>query len=219
MRAASLANEMKTHGFASGDAQTDLLVTKRLEAYVLSHVSQIYSRTATGASQPGAWKISFTATAPAGTPGVTHSRIAVGGTAPVQGMAGKAPTDPGNASKEDAVGPGFGIFSGSIDGKRSTLSPALAPADKKFVDGTYVLGSGTADEDARCRKIKVALDDWARAIACVAAHEIGHSVGCSHLDEPFSVMKSQGSPGEWSDPRTGFIGQSVTELDASLGRH
>jgi hypothetical protein len=217
-RAAQFSSDMQGHGLLSGDTTTDTLVKNRIEVGVLATVALDYGLTFDGQSQPGAWKISFTSQALPGTAGTDYSRECVGGPAPQQGLLGLSILDLGNQHEDDNNQPGYGIFSGSISGDNSVLSPSLTVADLPYVNGTYTLGSGSASQDARMKLILAVIDDWGRSLGHVTAHEIGHSVGLQHVPGQLSIMNAACTSSQLSDPRMCFDPTNAAVLDANLGK-
>ncbi|MEZ0230177.1 MAG: Ig-like domain-containing protein [Planctomycetota bacterium] len=216
------SNDMGAKGLRSGDAATDKLASDRAKVLILSYTSQKYFRTEDGKSVSAkSWKISFSSVKPTGSPGTGHSRESVGGRYGGGGsVLGVSLLDSGNRRKEDNARQGsLGIFTASIGGLRSRLSPALTVADKKYLDGTYTLGSGTAAEDARMKAVLTALDDWGHAVGSVVAHEVGHSVGLQHDEsDPKGLMKAATSGTLMSDKTSHFSARSSATLDANLGK-
>jgi hypothetical protein len=218
LRASQFQSDMQKHGLLSSDAIVNGLAKSRIMASLLGNLSMKYGRTPDGKGQPGAWKISFTAQRPAGTPGKDFSREAVGGLPPSQGTLGISNMDTGNRFKDDNAKAGSGIFSAVIFGVDSKLDPFLNANDKKFLDGSYTLGSGSATDDARMVRIHTVIDDWSRALSSVTAHECGHSVGLSHVDSALSIMDSASTSSQLSEPRLFFVQSSAQILDANLGK-
>ncbi|MCI0341860.1 MAG: IPT/TIG domain-containing protein [Planctomycetales bacterium] len=67
----------------------------------------------------------------------------------------------------------MGVFTANIgNGWASSLSPALSSTDQQYLDGTTTSG-------ARYNAVHSFLQQFARRIAFVTAHEIGHDVGLS----------------------------------------
>ncbi len=218
LRAAQFASDMQKHGLLSNDATTDSLAKSRIMASLLGTLSMKYGRTFDGKGQPGAWKISFTTQRPSGTPGKDFSREAVGGLPPSSGTLGISNMDTGNRYKDDNSKSGSGIFSAVIFGVDSKLDPFLSASDRKYLEGSDTLGSGTATEDARMVRIHSVIDDWARAMGSVTSHECGHSVGLSHVDQQLSIMDSASTNTQLSEPRTYFYPTSAQLLDQNLGK-
>jgi hypothetical protein len=217
LRAAQFSQDMQKHGLLSSDATTNGLAKARIMASLVGTLSMKYGRTHDGKGQPGAWKISFTTQKPAGTAGKDYSREAIGGLPPSQGTLGISNMDTGNNSKDDNGKAGSGIFASVIFGVDSKLDPMLSANDRQYLDGTYALGSGTAQQDARMVRVHTVIDDWSRALASVTAHECGHSVGLTHVDAQLSIMDSASTDSQLSEPRTHFYPSSAALLDANLG--
>ena len=111
----------------------------------------------------------------------------------------------------------LGVFSAVIYGRESVLRPSLRSSDLRYLDGSYVLGEGTASEDRRFRDVLDALNDWAHALACIAAHEVGHSVGLSHDTQAGAgIMRPTISRYALSDRNFQFGSASAAVLDRSL---
>jgi hypothetical protein len=221
LRAAAFQDDLARHGLASSDAATNDLARRKVMVAVLKATSMAYERTSDGARVPGrSWKISFTPTKPQGTAGGDYSREAVGGRHVNSGrILGASIFDGGNQGREDnAIAGRLGIFSQQIQGLRSRLDPPLTPADKKFLDGSYALGT-SAQEDARMRALLTVVEDYGRAVGIVTAHEVGHSVGLPHDDNDASgIMRTATSPQILSNPQTAFGPGSVRLLDQNLKR-
>lgn len=222
LRADLFAQDMASHGLAAGDPETDRLMRERVMEGLLSHLSEKYNLDEDGNAVPTlSWKVSFTSDKPSGTPGRSFSREAVGGThEDGSGTLGVSYLDLGNRRKEDNDDLGeLGIFSASIFGRDSVLRPSLSAADKRYLDGTYLLGDGSRSEDQRFSRIRAVADDWAHALAVVTAHEVGHSVGLEH-DESSArgIMRPALSRTLLSDEATSFAAPSAQTLDSNLGK-
>lgn len=220
LRADLFAQDVASHGLSSGDAQTDRLMQDRIKDELLSFLSQKYKLSGDGSAIPRrSWKISFTQDKPPGRAGRNFSREAVGGTHEDGSRTlGVSYLDTGNRRKEDNDDLGeLGIFSASIDGRDSTLRPSLRTSDRRYLDGTYLLGDGTPADDRRFRRVRQVASDWAHALAVVTAHEAGHSVGLEH-DESNSrgIMKAALSRYLLSDLATRFADASALTLDSNL---
>lgn len=231
--------DMRRRGLLSGDAATDQAMLLRLQSLVLQRVNELYRRGNRGEAQSGrSWKISFTAKRPQADPlvfpgvstprvGVDYSRMEVGGDG--GGTHGRVPrNDYGNRQKEDNSGSRWGVFSGSIRGADSTLSPALTASDRGYVDGSYHLGDGDAAADRRFLRVQEVSTDWATALASTTAHEVGHSVGCPHTGKSrwgwtyragprLSLMRHKKTASILSSRETRFYSGNVKRLDQSLG--
>lgn len=223
VRAALLPQDFAAHGLRSGDAATDQLARDLVLGQALAWASQKYGRTSRGQPVAGqSWKLSFTAAAPANSnPGQGHSREACGGVhQQSNGILGSSLYDPGNQNREDNANPGrLGIFCRVIFGTRSTLDPALVASDRRYLEGSYTLGSGTDAEDARLNAILRAASDWGHALGSVIAHEVGHSVGLPHDEsDPNGLMRAAASSSALSNTATRFSGPSAQRLDQNLGR-
>ena len=220
LRASLWAQDLASHGLSSGDAVTDRLMRERVEDDLLSFLSQKYKLSGDGAPIRGrSWKISFTPTKPSGTPGRNYSREVVGGSHEDGSRTlGVSYLDPGNRRREDNDNLGeLGIFSASIDGRNSTLRPALQASDRRYLDGSYLLGDGSSADDSRFRRIRQVASDWAHALSVVTAHEAGHSVGLDHDEsDPRGIMKAALSRTLLSDHATRFADPSALTLDANL---
>ena len=220
LRADLFTQDMAARGLNSGDAVLDRLARDRVIDQVLSFLSQKYKLDSGGAGIAGqSFKISFTAEAPAGRPGRNYSREVVGGThQDGDGILGVSYLDLDNDSREDNDDLGrLGIFSASIEGRRSTLRPGLTPSDLRYLDGSYQLGAGSRSDDRRFERIRRTISDWAHALAVVTAHEVGHSVGLEH-DESHGrgIMQAALSSSLLSDLDTRFADPSLTTLRDTL---
>lgn len=214
--------DLRAHGMRSDDPGTDALLEARVIDAVLSWTSRMYERGPDGASLPRGFRISFTRNDPPGTAGSRYSREAVGGRhQDGPGTLGVSWLDYGNRRKEDNATAGqLGIFSASINGRVSTLSPALQASDRRYLDGSYRLGDGSSSDDRRFQRVREAAADWGHALAVVVAHEVGHSVGLDHDEaDADSIMHPTLSRWMLSDPATAFSPASAAELERSLGRH
>ena len=220
LRADLFAADLAAHGLASGDPETDRLMRERVMDELLAALSEKYRLGRDGGPTRGvSWKVSFTATAPSGRPGRDHSREAVGGSHEDGSRTlGVSYLDPGNRRREDNDDLArLGIFSASIDGRDSTLRPGLSAADRRFLDGSYLLGDGSSSDDARFRRLRVVSSDWAHALAVVTAHEVGHSVGLDHDEsERTGIMQAALSRSVLSSDTTRFAAASARTLDDSL---
>lgn len=231
--------DMQARGLLSGEAQTDEVMLLRLKSLILQSANEKYRRSATGTALPGqSWKISFTARPPQADPrvfpgvaqprvGRDYSRMEIGGTA--GGTHGRVPrNDSGNRRREDNSGGRWGVFSGSIVGTDSTLSPALRASDRVYLDGSYLLGDGTPAQDQRFQRVQTVSANWAYALSSTLSHEVGHSVGCPHTGKTFagrvyragprlSLMRHKKNRTLLSEPATRFFSNNQRRLDQNLG--
>lgn len=199
-------------------------------ARVLSRISVAFLRNADGTGISGqSVHITFTAAPPdpvkfPGGPGTDYSRICLGSSDSLcsAGTLGVESLDLGNQKAEWACTlDKLGTFTGRICGLNSQLGQTnasgapLTMADLKFVDGTYVLGSGTAAEDARFQEIDAVISDWATAIGNVVAHEVGHSVGLQHTTG--GIMVGTVSSSNLSDSTLSFSQTSIQVLTTNIG--
>jgi len=215
--------DLRSHGLASGDAETDRLMRRRVIAQVLSELGQKFGLDERGQPIVGvSLKVSFSSERPQGRVGRDHSREAVGGRhADTTSTLGVSYLDPGNRRAEDNSRDGeLGIFTQVIWGRDSRLSPALRASDRRYLDGSYALGDGSSSDDRRFRRVRDVSADWAHAIAVVTAHEVGHSVGLDHDEsDRRGVMQSALSRTVLSDHRTAFGSDSSLILERNLGLH
>ncbi len=214
--------DLASHGLRSGDAATDALMEARVVERVLAETGRKYLLDEAGGAVAGAsFRVSFTRNRPAGTPGRSYSREAVGGRHVDETTTlGVSYLDPGNRRKEDNATTGeLGIFSQVIFGRDSTLSPPLSAPDRRYLDGSYRLGDGSAADDRRFTRVRAVAADWGHALAVVTAHEVGHSVGLDHdAQDASSIMHATLSRWVLSDPGTRFSDASAGVLERSLGR-
>ncbi|MCB9878881.1 MAG: hypothetical protein H6835_14900 [Planctomycetes bacterium] len=182
----------------SAGLDSNQVVLARLEAEIVTQLGTIYD----GAP------VTFTLTRPSGTfvngesvpySSLGYSQISVAGSASSPGVLGLAIFDPSNATQNDDTqvdfqGARLGVF-------LFTLVDAFAgpPSSSLFrttfdpftstVGGTPI-GADAADDDrlngtntdSRRDEIDAAIDDLARFLAVVIAHECGHSVGLVQND-------------------------------------
>ncbi|GIW71861.1 MAG: hypothetical protein KatS3mg102_1403 [Planctomycetota bacterium] len=217
--AGTFDGDLRARGLATGSASVDAWARARVMQRVLSYCGIKYFRQEDGRGIPGrSYAISFVAEAPPGQPGVHYSRHSIGGRGS-RGTLGVSFFDPGNRNREDnSPRTGTGVFSSSIHGVRSVLSPALRSSELRFVDGSYQLGQGTASEDARFIEIREALLDYGMAIGLVLAHEVGHSVGLDHdRAGSLSIMSAALSERMLSNPNMEFSQTARALLDRNLG--
>ena len=91
----------------------------------------------------------------------------------------------------------------------------LTLADLKFVDGTYALGNGTAQEDQRFQAIRAVIQDWGTSLGNVVAHEVGHSVGLNHVAD--GIMIATTNARDLSDVNLPFTQPSIDVLARNIG--
>ncbi|HAK96089.1 MAG TPA: hypothetical protein DCM87_14125 [Planctomycetes bacterium] len=152
------------------------------------------------------------------------SMIGVGGADPAGGYTlGRALFDRGNARFEYNATAGLGIFGtnlirfyiNSSFTFRSLFDPFIpgrgrpvgtAPEDARVLSDEFIPGdaANTAAEEARYDAIVRATAGFARALAAIAAHEIGHSVGLvANGPPPFGLFggeKNAEFAGRFTDP-------------------
>ena len=221
LRHDELMDDIDGHGLRSNDPTTDDAVRIRLIDKIVSYTNDKFNRTADGDRiADTSWRISFSVTAPSGRPGWNHSRMTVGGRHPSRRYTlGVAWLDFGNRRREDNSSPTMGVFSGTINGRYSNLYPPNRPSDRRFVDGSYQLGDGTRTDDRRFSSIRGTIDDWGHALACIAAHEVGHSVGLSHDEsDPDELMTATVSSWRLSSHSRRFTSSTSSILNTNLGK-
>jgi len=211
------------------DAPINRLTRERVIAACMRRINTAYFRTPEGNSQgpQQSLDISFQAitpdpaTYPDG-PGRDYSRICLGSreNSCTGGTLGVETVDPGNRRAERAcVLNQLGTFAGRICGQNSTLGRRaggpLTLADLKFVDGTYALGNGTAQEDQRFQAIRAVIQDWGTSLGNVVAHEVGHSVGLNHVAD--GIMIATTNARDLSDVNLPFTQPSIDVLARNIG--
>jgi hypothetical protein len=193
---------MHTNG---ADPQTDVYVLDWQHAEILGYMSQRYLRNFDGTKTTGvSFNICFVGVQPT-TPWIPppanqgpaqsfqYNVMELYDTDPNATSAlGRAGLDfttngsgmPVNGRRENnARGNGLGCFMQPIwnnlqsFGRVSVLNPVLSATDRQYVDGSYVLGSGTAGQDARFTAIRNNIQGFADGLSTVGMHETGHSVG------------------------------------------
>ena len=75
------------------------------------------------------------------------------------------------------------------------LDPPLSPADRAYLDGSYVFGSDHA-RDKRSELIRALINGYAGSMALTLAHEVGHLCGLGHVtDDPVEIMNVEEGAG------------------------
>jgi hypothetical protein len=186
------------------DGLTDAYAEDFFQAEILGYVSTSYLRNFAGTKVSGSsFNISFVGTTPPApwipppnpsgpNQGQQFNRIVFGGMEPLSGInLGRAFQDlstqsglPDNGNRENNTREnGCGVFMSAIWGSLeawtlvTVLAPPLTPSDTGYINGAYYLGKGTPGQDARFHQIREAMAAFARGIAEVATHEVGHSAG------------------------------------------
>lgn len=187
LRILGLNDATPVHGGLNG------VVEDLVKEATISHLNTLFARNADGSANADSPNITFNLTLPAGTP----SRIAVGGDDPVPGYTiGRAEYDYRNATRNNNTAVDLGVFTtnlidfyiNSSFSFKNAFDPLIAgrgtPVGDHAEDPT-VLAPGfdpdspanSAAQNARYDDIADAVDAFARVVAVVLAHEIGHSVG------------------------------------------
>ncbi len=229
----SLFQDMVDHGLADAaggpGASANALAKARLVERILERTNEAYLRHPDGSSRgPGrSFAIAFTAEEPdpkafPGGAGVDYCRTCImggrNGRACSGGTLGAQLFDVGNRFVEWQCRAGrIGVFAGRICGRDSVLSPALGARDLRFLDGSYRLGSGSSQDDARFRAIDAAIHDWGTALGNVVAHEVGHAVGLDHDASPGFIMQALVDANDLSDPGRSFSDESMDLLVRNVG--
>ncbi|MBL9076901.1 MAG: hypothetical protein JNL08_05325 [Planctomycetes bacterium] len=75
------------------------------------------------------------------------------------------------------------------------LDPALEPADRCYLDGSYHFGTDRA-RDKRSELIRALINGYAGSMALTLAHEVGHLCGLGHVtDDPVEIMNVEEGAG------------------------
>ncbi len=194
-------------------------VAALVEDRLIAELYGFYARPDDGVLAGGRAGIDFTLSA-----GDATSMIGVGGADPVGGYTlGRALFDRGNARREFNVTASLGIFSTNlirfyintsfsfrsifdafIPGRGQPVG--TAPEDARVLSDDFIPDdpANTEAEEARYGAIVRAAGAFARALAAIAAHEIGHSVGLIANGPPprglFGGEKNAEFAGRFTDP-------------------
>jgi len=178
--------------------EADQLARKLFERRALGWLSTYYGNGFDGNPLPGGLSISFVGPDGPGT-GLLPGTGGVLGASPGRyssicvrhgdtgGVVGTAWLDNGNTSVEhdcgDPSGTSLGIFANRLLGPYlSAFNNSLAsdPVGAADVDSLRAMLSGTPPSGARENAVFAVTDSFARVLAAVLAHEIGHSLGLQH---------------------------------------
>jgi hypothetical protein len=231
--ARSFFTDMVQHGLAAGALDPGAPVNARAKAKLveraIERANEAFLRNPDGTSRGPGLSLAIALTAdepdprlfPDG-PGIDYARTCVMGgrnaRACTGGTLGAQFLDFGNYEVEWQCRAGrLGVFAGRICGLASVLSPPLDAQDLPFVDGTYRVGVGTPQDDARFIAVDAALFDWGTAIGNVVAHEVGHALGLDHDAGSGFIMQAYVDAADLSDARRAFGAQSLAVLARNVG--
>jgi hypothetical protein len=196
---ATIGDDLQLLGLSTAgkDPLLDHLVREEILARVLAIASTKFGRTATGAGVAGqSLRIAFVSHLPAGDREKKRLRT-------WQALFG--------GDHSGAGGEAFGTFCRVYSSflrrtifQPHALQPALTPADRWFLDGTYAFGSDY-DLDRRSELIRALINGYAGSMALTLAHEVGHLAGLGHVtDDPVEIMNvDEGAGIDYRDARFG----------------
>ena len=205
--------------YDAGHAAEGIRVAALVKEQLVAELRGFYTRPDDGVLPGAPVAIEFTLAVSGAT-----SVIGIGGSDPggVYTL-GRAYFDRGNARREHNAAASLGIFSTNLIRFyinwsavfRNLFDPFIpgrgqpvgtAPEDARVLSDEFVPGDGanTPDEEARYDAIVRAARGLARALAAIAAHEIGHSVGLiANGPPPFGLFggeKNAEFAGAYTDP-------------------
>ncbi len=187
--------DLRQYGLSSStDPAGETQMRDRLVSEVIARAHPFYGRNPDGSPGTDPARVVFHATLP----GVSHSRLCVGGESSQGGaFLGSSPLDVNNldeSSDHCAFGSFYGVFPQAIDnlwgtnaeyqGTFGPLDPDLGgtPVGEHALDPIVLApgfdpATGSAAEQARWSEIENAVDAFAQVVATAVAHETGHLLG------------------------------------------